>query len=91
MNTALPRPLARADHELRRVGDEWLLFDPAGERLHVLNLAAALTWTHCTGDLTVREIAAAVAEAFGIPADQVDGEVAGVIERFVAEGVVELA
>lgn len=90
MNPALPRPLARADHELRRVGDEWLLFDPAGERLHVLNLAAALAWTHCTGDLSVPEISAAVAEAFGIPDERVAEEVAGVIERFVAEGVVEL-
>lgn len=57
-------PEARPDVVFRRVGEDWVLFDPEGQRLHVLNLAAALVWSHCTGELDVEGIERAVREAF---------------------------
>ena len=65
--TPLPpgwRPKARPELVFRRVGDEWVVFDPDGQRLHVLNLAAALVWSHCTGELGAEQIAEALGDAF---------------------------
>lgn len=67
------RPRARSDLVFRRVGDEWLLFDPAARKIHVLNLTAALVWSYCTGEYDADEIAAAIVDEFGTSgaADQV--------------------
>lgn len=53
----------------RRVGDEWLLFDPESERIHVLNLTSALIWSFCTGEFTVDDIVEEVRAAFDEPVD----------------------
>lgn len=59
------RPRSRADVVFRRVGEDWVLFDPATQRLHVLNLTAALVWSFCTGDHDVPAIDEEVRRAFG--------------------------
>lgn len=59
------RPRARPDLVFRRVGEEWVIFDADGQRLYVLNLAAALVWSHCTGELDAQGIEQAVVDAFG--------------------------
>ncbi len=59
------RPRARSDIVFRRVGGDWALFDPEGQRLHVLNLTAALVWSFCTGEHDVETIEAHVRRAFG--------------------------
>lgn len=43
-------PMARGDVVLRRVGNEWVLFDAARDGAHVLNLTAAVVWTYCDGE-----------------------------------------
>lgn len=43
-------PMARGDVVLRRVGNEWVLFEAARDRTHVLNLTAAVVWTYCDGE-----------------------------------------
>lgn len=58
------RPEAREDVVFRRVGDDWLLFDPRAQEIHVLNLSAALAWTFCDGERTEDQIAEEVARAF---------------------------
>ncbi|MFQ5535831.1 MAG: PqqD family protein [Gemmatimonadota bacterium] len=58
------KPSARGDLVFRRVGEDWVLFDAQGQRLHVLNLAAALVWSYCTGEYTVERIEAEVREAY---------------------------
>ncbi len=63
------RPRARSDLVFRRVGEDWVLFDPDGQRLHVLNLTAALVWSFCTGEHGVATIEEHVRRAFG---DEVD-------------------
>lgn len=59
-----PPPTGRSDVLFRRVGDDWLLFDPDAQEVHVLNLTAALVWAHCDGKHGVDEIEAVVAEAY---------------------------
>lgn len=82
-------PIGRADVVFRPLADEWVLFDPAAHRLHVLNLTAALVWTHCDGTLDVEGLAAEVGNAFDDPPppEQILREVEGALRRFRAEGL----
>ncbi|MGH7457796.1 MAG: PqqD family protein [Longimicrobiaceae bacterium] len=85
---ATPRPAARPGLVLRKAGAEWLLFDAGGERLHVLNLSAALVWSHCTGELTPAEIAREVESAFAsAPPGQLPREVDKVLADFRERGL----
>ncbi|MGD2175983.1 MAG: PqqD family protein [Candidatus Brocadiaceae bacterium] len=83
------RPRARDDVVFRPLDEEWVLFDPAADRLHALNLTAALVWTHMTGDATLEEIAAAVGEAFepAVEGRAILSDVREAVERFRAEGL----
>ena len=83
------RPRARGDLVFRQLGDEWVIFDPVGDRLHTLNLTAALVWTHLSGDHTPSDIAAVVGEAFTPPKSLADVErdVVDTIARFRESGL----
>jgi len=74
------RPRARNDVVFRRVSEEWLLFDPERQDIHVLNLPSALVWSLCSGELAVSEIHREVEEAYGeeVP----EGQIREVLERF---------
>ncbi len=80
-------PRARDDVLFRQVDDEWVVFDPAANQLHVLNLPAALVWSHCTGDLTPGEIAAALRDAYGIDAERAAADVEAALSRFHEAGL----
>ena len=79
------RPRARSDLVFRRVGEDWVLFDEDGQRLHVLNLAAALVWSHCTGELDLGEIEDSVADAYGEAVESPG--VSEVLDEFRAAGL----
>ncbi len=85
----MANPRGRGDVIFRQLDDEWVIFDPTTHRLHALNLTAALVWEHCTGDLSVEDIAHAVAGAFDVRVDRaaVVGDVRGAVERFRVEGL----
>lgn len=80
-------PRARDDLMFRQVDDEWVVFDPAANELHVLNLSAALIWSHLTGDVSAEEIAGAVREAFGIEPERAAADVQAALERFESAGL----
>jgi PqqD family protein of HPr-rel-A system len=71
----------------RQVDEEWVVFDPAANQLHVLNLTAALIWSHLDGDSTPEQIAATVEDAFGIDAEQAAADVAAALEDFRSAGL----
>ncbi|UCF40657.1 MAG: PqqD family protein [Gemmatimonadota bacterium] len=73
----------------RQLDDEWVLFDPTADRLHALNLTAALVWSHCTGELDAEAIADAVGGAFDPPVAGADilADVRATLDRFRAEGL----
>jgi PqqD family protein of HPr-rel-A system len=71
----------------RQVDDEWVVFDPAANELHVLNLSAAVIWSHCTGEHSKEEIAEALREAFDIGADQAGADVRSTLARFWDAGL----
>lgn len=78
-------PLIRDDVVFRRVGEDWVLFDPQGQQIHVLNLTAALVWSFCTGDQSPASIEAQVREAFGVAVD--DPKVAEALQDFLDAGL----
>jgi hypothetical protein len=88
-NESPETPAAREEVVFRQLDDEWVLYDPSANKLHVLNLTAALVWTHLNGKTASLDIAEAIREAFessDLPGDVVsDVEVA--ISRFRAEGL----
>lgn len=58
------KPRARPDLVFRRVGEDWVVFDPDRQDIHVLNLAAALVWSYCTGEHEVERIEEEVGRAW---------------------------
>ncbi|NIR44553.1 MAG: HPr-rel-A system PqqD family peptide chaperone [Gemmatimonadetes bacterium] len=71
----------------RQVDEDWVVFDPAANNLHVLNLTAALIWSHLDGEHSPREISQTVLDAFGIDADRAAADVEAALERFRAAGL----
>ncbi len=88
-DAATDHPRGRDDIVLRQLDEEWVLFDPQADRLHALNLTAALVWSHCTGELDARRIADAVGGAFDPPVsgDAILADVEAAIARFREEGL----
>jgi hypothetical protein len=85
---AAQRPVARPDLILRRVGSEWVLYDAAREKAHVLNLTAAVIWTYCDGTFERSSIAdAIVREVPGLDPTRVKDDIDDVLRRFADEGL----
>jgi PqqD family protein of HPr-rel-A system len=80
-------PRAREDVLFRQVDDEWVVFDPAANELHVLNLSAALIWSHCTGDQSMQDIAGALQETYGVESERAQEDVEETLERFRDAGL----
>jgi PqqD family protein of HPr-rel-A system len=89
-NRPTGHPQAREDVLFRQVDDEWVVFDPAANELHVLNLSAALIWSHCTGEHSRDEIAEALQEAYGIDLEQAAADVGAALDRFLEAGLLDL-
>lgn len=84
-------PRGRDDVVFRQLADDWVLFDPKANQIHVLNLSAALVWTACSGDLSVDGIVDEVVQSYGESPDPavVKGDVLGALDRFASEGLLE--
>lgn len=82
-------PQRREDVVFRSLADEWVAYDPETRRLHVLNLTAALVWSHCDGTLGIEAIADLVRAAFDpSPGEaQVRRDVQEALETFGREGL----
>lgn len=89
-NAEVPRfPRSRDDVVFRELADEWVLFDPETRRLHVLNLTAAVVWSHCSGEHEVEEIVRRVRGAFEEPPalDEVRKDVEEALGTFAREAL----
>ena len=83
-------PTARPDLVLRRVANEWVLFDAAKNRAHVLNLTAAVIWTYCDGAHPSAAIAEAIAhEVKGTAPERLQDDVDQALRRFADEGLLQ--
>ncbi len=83
-------PIARPDLVLRRVANEWVLFDATHGRAHVLNLTAAVIWTYCDGAHPTSAIADAIARAVPDTApERLKSDVDQALRRFADEGLLQ--
>lgn len=80
-------PKTRDDVVFRRVGEDWVLFDPVAQRIHVLNLSAALLWSFCTGESDVATLEHDVRQAFGVAVD--DPQVPQALQDFLDAGLLQ--
>ena len=80
---------ARENVVCRQVDDEWVLYDPVSEKMHVLNITAGLIWNHLDGTHAFDELVALVHEAFDppAPADVARRDVRAVLEQFFSAGL----
>ena len=80
---------ARDDVVSRQVDDEWVLYDPVSEKMHVLNVTASLVWNQLDGTQTLDELAALTREAFEQPpaVEVVARDVRAVLQQFASEGL----
>jgi hypothetical protein len=63
-------PRRRSHVEERRAGEDLVLYDPAGGRLHVLNATAAAIWNLCDGSLPAPAIAGKFSAEFRVDPGQ---------------------
>ena len=80
------KPRVRPELVFRRVGEDWVVFDPAEQDIHVLNLSAALVWSYCTGEHEVATIEREVARAWE---DVDDPGVREALREFADAGLLE--
>ncbi len=55
-NDTYARPEARGDISAQAIGDEVMLYDSDGEKIHVLNHSAHAIWKLCNGRNTLEDI-----------------------------------
>lgn len=88
-DTIPARPAARDDVVFRQLDDDWVIFDPKADKLHALNLTAALVWAHLAGQLAIEEIAAEVGAAFDPPRGgaEILDDVRAAVRQFHEQGL----
>ena len=70
--------------------DEILLYDPAGNRVFQLNPSAALIWRLCTGERSAGEVIELLQQAYPDSAGSIGSDVIAILEKWAAEGCIEL-
>lgn len=80
----------RKDLEEVELGEELILLEATGQRLHRLNSTASAIWKLCDGKTDVRMIAASLAQEFnGAPAEKVQTEVQAALLDMVRMGILD--
>jgi Coenzyme PQQ synthesis protein D (PqqD) len=72
-----------------RVEDEILVYNPITDSYFNLNPTATSVWDLATGDMTMDEIAEKLAGQYGKSVETVYDDVAKIIDRFVASGLLD--
>ena len=75
------KPKARGDLAVYEFADELVLYDPVTGFAHYMNPIAALVFQLCDGTATVKETAAEIAAAIGVPLEQVEPEVRAIVRE----------
>lgn len=80
------RKIGRFDQD--EVVDGYIVYNPANDRVHFLNPAAAIVLELCTGVLTALEIAEVVQRTFNLPQTPI-GPVRDCLATLLSEGLIE--
>lgn len=78
----MTRPARRTGISIQRIGDEAVLHDSERQLAHVVNHSAAWIWERIDGTNTTEQIAAQLAEQFGVSMDVARNDVRSVTASF---------
>jgi len=87
-NDSLIKPVARDDVTVQVMGDEVMLYDNAGEKIHVLNHSAYAIWELCDGSHTVEDIGAELRDQYHDAGKDVVDDIRLIIDDFIKKGLV---
>lgn len=83
------RPSRAPGIEERAAGNDLVLYDSTGGRLHVLNLTAAAVWRLCDGSKTVDDILRQVGVEFAFSEkDQPHTDIRGLLGSLKEQGLI---
>lgn len=86
-NDTYARPKARSDLSVQAIGDEVMLYDSAGEKIHVLNHSAQAIWKLCNGTNTLEDICREMSLAYPDAGDVIFDDICSIIEEFKKKGL----
>ena len=86
---ALVKPKARDDLTVVELDGEAVIYDEATTELHHLNPTATIVFRLCDGASTMHQMSVDIADAFGVPVEEVEPQVRGLIRRFRKVGLLE--
>jgi PqqD family protein of HPr-rel-A system len=81
------RPQTRQDLAVVVLDGEAVVYDEDSGGLHHLNPTATIVFQLCDGTATIREMSSEIAEAFGIPANDVEREVRALLRGLRRSGL----
>jgi PqqD family protein of HPr-rel-A system len=84
---AAMKPKIRSDLAMVEVEGEIVVYDPAAGDLHYLNPTASIVYRLCDGTGTVKELSADMADAFGIPPNEMERQVRSLMRKFRKAGI----
>ena len=79
---AAMRPRVRADLAVVELDGEAVVYDERSSQLHLLNPTATLVFKLCDGSVTVKELAADMADVFSVPVQDVEREIRALLRGF---------
>jgi len=87
------RPTQLADETLiaRDLGDEYLFYDTAGDRVHVLNGTARAIYVLCDGERSETELAAQFAEMYRIDEATAQRDIHETLKQLVELGLIRVS
>lgn len=74
--------------EINEVADGYIVYQKDRDRVHYLNLTAALVLELCTGENDADQFPALIKEAYSL-AESPGSDVQECLERFTAEGLIQ--
>lgn len=83
-------PKRKAGIQSRRLGDEWMLYDPDTGSLHVVNELAAFVWQLCDGSSTFEDMCQRIEDEYDVPdGTDVRTDVREAVDALAGLGVLE--
>ena len=76
------KPMVREGLTVVELDGEAVIYDEETSDLHHLNPTATIVFGLCDGAATIADISTDISPAFGVPADEVEGQVRTLIRQF---------
>lgn len=86
---AATRPKIRTDLAVVELEGEAVVYDPVANELFQLNPTATVVFNLLDGTETMKDIAAAISEAVGVPEDEVERQVRALQSDFRKRGMIQ--